>query len=104
MLSLLHCDPVMCPTRNAAKSAYHIIRIPGPVIGGSPIGKVGKAGPVKTTLLSFTCNMAAGVSVLIPTLPTCAYTPDIRKQVNSSKQMFFFILYIVIVLFNLDES
>src|SRR4030095_3751024 len=72
MLSLFHCVPLTYPARKAALSGYHIILIPAPVTGGAPGDPGNEAAPVKTTLLSFTCNIAAGVAVLIPTFPTCA--------------------------------
>ena len=57
------------PTLKAALSGYHIILVPVPLTGGFP-GTAGRGkSPVKTVLLSFTCNCAKGVEVLIPTLP-----------------------------------
>ncbi|MBL0154169.1 MAG: hypothetical protein IPP93_12030 [Chitinophagaceae bacterium] len=61
------------PTLNAALAGYHIILIPPPLVGVLP-GVTGIVpGPVNKTLLSFTCSMACGVTVLIPTLPVCAW-------------------------------
>lgn len=69
MLFRFHCVDNTRPALKAALFGYHIIRVPAPVTGGAP-GETGKdAGPVKTTLLSLTCSIAAGVVVLIPTFP-----------------------------------
>jgi hypothetical protein len=48
-------------------SGYHINRIPAPLTGGLP-GIAGREfEPVNNTLLSFTCNRAAGAVVPMPT-------------------------------------
>jgi hypothetical protein len=43
-----------------------------PLTGGLPGVASREEGPVNTTLLSFTCSMACGAVVLMPTLPICA--------------------------------
>jgi hypothetical protein len=67
ILSLSHCVPVTSPALNAALSGYHIILAPDPLAGGL-LGVLLRM-PLNNTLLSFTCNMACGLLVLIPTLP-----------------------------------
>jgi hypothetical protein len=96
MLSLLHCDPLTCPTLKAALSGYHIILAPAPLTGGGPGSSGSVSGPVKTTLLSFTCSIAAGAVVLIPTLPIW---PVVRAGIKMLVDNIIYFVIIVLLLF-----